>query len=197
MRVKLSICLLAFLNFGYAQESITFQKPSADILKLADYERAPSVFMDSNKEWLIFSYRNTYKSLDDLNQEEMKLAGLRINPITNISSSMTYVNNLKIRKINDKTEVQVKGLPANPKIAFTTFSPDEKKLAFTNTVSNGVELWVLDLTTATAKKISNANLNANLGSPFVWYKDSENLDLLDFLEYESRKYFHNVLLEER
>ena len=175
MRIKLTICLLAFLNFSNAQENITFQKPSAEILKLADFERAPSVFMDSKKEWLIFSYRNTYKSLDDLNQEEMKLAGLRVNPITNISSTLTYVNNLKIRKINDKSETQVKGLPTNPKIAYSTFSPDEKKLAFTNTVSNGVELWILDLATATAKKISNANLNANLGSPFVWYKDSEHL----------------------
>ena len=175
MKIRLTICLLAFLNFGNAQENITYQKPSAEILQLADFQRAPSVFMDSKKEWLIFSYRDTYKSLDDLNQDEMKLAGLRVNPVTNISSTTTYINNLKIRKIKDKSEVQVKGLPANPKITNINFSTDEKKIAFTNTVSNGVELWVLDLATATAKKISGANLNANLGTPYTWFKDSENL----------------------
>ena len=43
-----------------AQENITFRKPSQEILQLADYERAPSVSMSSNKEWMILSYRNTY-----------------------------------------------------------------------------------------------------------------------------------------
>lgn len=166
--------LLCSLSLN-AQENITYQKPSAEILALADYERPPSVLMNSKKDWLIFTYRDTYKTLEDLNQTEMRLAGLRVNPVTNISSTMTYLNNIKIRKINDKTEVQLKGLPANPKIANMQFSPDEKKLAFTNTTSKGVELWVADLATATAKKLTSDQLNANLGSPLVWYKDSENI----------------------
>lgn len=166
---------LAMFGFAGAQENIAYQKPSADILKLADYERPPSVFMTSNKDWLIFSYRNTYKTLEELNQQEVRLAGLRINPVTNISSSMSYITNLKFRKMNDKTETQVKGLPANAQIAYLALSPDEKKLAFTNTTKNGVELWVADLATASARKLSSENLNANLGTPFTWYKDSQNL----------------------
>jgi len=105
----------------------------------------------------------------------MKLAGLRVNPVTNISSSVTYINNLKVRKFNEKQETQVIGLPQNPKITNLSWSPDEKKLAFTNTTEKGVELWILDLETRTAKKISNDNLNANLGSPFVWLKNSQEL----------------------
>lgn len=166
---------LTMFGFAGAQENIAYQKPSADILKLADYERPPSVFMTSSKDWLIFSYRNTYKTLEELNQEEVRLAGLRINPVTNISSSMSYITNLKFRKMNDKTETQVKGLPANAQIAYLSLSPDEKKLAFTNTTKNGVELWVADLATASARKLSSENLNANLGTPFTWYKDSQNL----------------------
>ena len=175
MRITIAAIALFFLGFANAQENIKYQKPSAEILQLAEFERAPSVLMDSKKEWMIFSYRPTYKSLDDLNQDEMKLAGLRVNPVTNISSTMTFSNNLKIRKLKDKMEVQVQGLPANPKIAYTSFAPDEKKLAFTNTTSKGVELWVLDLATNSAKKMTNDNLNANLGTPYVWMKDSQTL----------------------
>ena len=165
MKIKLTFVALLYAGFAFAQESITYQQPSAEILQLADFQRAPGVMMDSKKEWLIFSYRPTYKSLDDLNQEEMRLAGLRVNPLTNISSTITYANNLKVRKLKDKNEIQVKGLPANPKIAYTSFSPDEKKLAFTNTTAKGVELWILDLATATAKKLTGDHLNANLGTP--------------------------------
>lgn len=174
-RITTALLLLAIAGTTRAQENISYQKPSAPILALADYSRPPSVFMDSRKEWLIFSYRDTYKTLDELNQEEVRLAGLRINPKTNIGSSMSYVTNLKIRKMNGKDEIQIKNLPVNAKIAYLGFSPDESKLAFTNTTAKGVELWCVELATATAKKLTSDNLNANLGSPYVWFKDSGSL----------------------
>ncbi|GGD15617.1 prolyl oligopeptidase family serine peptidase [Flavobacterium orientale] len=170
--------LYLFLLVGFmvsAQENISYQKPPKEILDLADYERAPSVNMDSKKQLMILSYRNTYKTLDELSQEEMRLGGLRINPITNISSTVTYINNVKIRKITDKVETQVSGLPDNPKISNYAMSPDEKKMAFSNTTATGVELWVIDLATAKASKVTDANLNANMGSPYSWFKDSEHL----------------------
>lgn len=175
MKIKLTFCLLAFLNFYDAQENITYQKPSSEILKLADYQRPPSVMMNNKKDWVVFTYRPTYKTLQDLSQQEMKLGGLRINPVTNIASTATYFNDLKIRKINDKNEIQVKNMPADAKITYISFSPDEKKLAFTNTTTKGVELWVIDLENASAKKISEDNLNANLGVPYLWANDSQSL----------------------
>ncbi|WP_419867852.1 alpha/beta hydrolase family protein [Chryseobacterium sp. CT-SW4] len=175
MKFKLTICILAFLNFYNAQENVSYQKPSPEILKLADYERPPSVFTNTKKDWIVFTYRPTYKTLEDLNQDEMKLGGLRINPVTNISSTITYSNNIKVRRLKDKNEIQVKGLPANPKITYISFSPDETKLAFTNTTGKGVELWMVDLETANASKITKDNLNANLGNPYTWNKDSQSL----------------------
>lgn len=166
---------MAFLNFYDAQENITYQKPSAEILKLADYERPPAVLMNNKKDWVVFTYRPTYKTLEDLNQQEMKLGGLRINPVTNIASTVIYFNNLKVRKFSDKNEVQVKNLPAEAKIAHIQFSPDEKKLTFTNTTHKGVELWIVDMETATAKKLTGDILNANLGTPYLWYNNSQSL----------------------
>ncbi len=158
-----------------AQENISYQKPSKEILQLADYDRAPTVSMNSNKEWMVLSYRNTYKSLDELNQDELRLGGLRINPTTNISSTASFINNIKIKKTNDKTETIVKGLPVNALISNLTWAPNETKLAFTNTTATGNELWVLDLQTAMATKLTNAILNANLGNPITWYKNSNEL----------------------
>ena len=152
---KIKITLLSLLLSTatmIGQENITFQKPSQEILQLADYERAPSVSLSSNKEWMVLMYRNTYKTLQDLNQEEMRLGGLRINPITNISSTTTFINNIKVKKVSDKLESDVKGLPANANISNLSWSPDESKMAFTHTTENGNELWILDLKTTTAKK---------------------------------------------
>ena len=178
-KLVMSIVVLTFCHFSVkSQENLSYQKPSSEILKLVDYEKAPGVMMDEKKEVMIFTYQNTYKTIEDLNQEELQLGGLRINPKTNISSSVTYINNLKIRKIQEQNTVQVKGLPDNPRITYLTWSPDDKKLAFTNTTDKSVELWVLDVLTATASIVSSKPLNANLGKPFSWYKDNEHLLVL-------------------
>lgn len=176
--VKLKVSLMSvFLCFStlYAQEKLDYQVPPKEILELVEYERAPSVSLDTKKENMLLSYRSTYKSLDDLNQDELRLAGLRINPQHQISSTITYINNLKLRKVKDREEVQVKGLPQNPKIAYLTWSPDEQKIAFTNTGENGLELWILDIATAQAQQIKTPLLNANLGNPINWSRDSKSL----------------------
>lgn len=182
MKNRISMLLLVAASLGFAQENVTYQKPSAEILQLADYDRPPSIMMDSKRALVVLSYRSTYKTLEDLNQDEMKLGGLRINPVTNISSTMTYSNNLKIKKVKDKSETQVKGLPVNARIAYLQLSPDEKSLAFTNTTAKGVELWVVDLASATAKKLTSDNLNANMGSPYSWFRDSKALLVSQLLD---------------
>jgi dipeptidyl aminopeptidase/acylaminoacyl peptidase len=173
--ILILITALGINLFTTAQENLTYQKPSAEILALADYVRAPTVTMDSKKEFMLLSYRDTYKSLNDLNQEEMRLGGLRINPVTNISSTISYFNNLKIRKISAQDEIQVSGLPQNPRIANISMSPNEKKIAFTHTTDKGVELWVLDVETAQATRLTGAIINANMGNPISWLNDNENL----------------------
>ncbi|MFE3846761.1 prolyl oligopeptidase family serine peptidase [Flavobacterium sp. LB3P45] len=176
--MKLKVTFLLFLALGLtalAQENLSYQKPSKSILDLADYERAPSVSMDTKKEYMLLSYRNTYKTLDDLNQEELRLGGLRINPVINISSTVTYITNIKLRKIKDKTEIQVSGLPENPRISNVSWSPNDKKILFSHSTNTGVQLWVLDVAAAKATKLTEATVNANLGNPFSWFNDNETI----------------------
>lgn len=162
---------------SFAQEDLVYQKPSPEILALADVDAAPSIWMDTKKNYMLFSYRNKYKTLDDLNQEELRLGGLRINPVTNIGSTVNYINNLKLRKVKNVTDepVQVKDLPVNARISNINWSPDDSKIAFTNTTKTGVELWVIDVALAQAKRLSEATLNCNLGSPYSWFNDNKTL----------------------
>lgn len=173
---NLKFALLFLLSLpAIAQENLTYQKPPKEILDLADYERAPSVQLDTRKEYMLLSYRATYKTLDDLNQDELRLGGLRINPNTNISSTITYITNLKVRKVKGSAEMQVSGLPQNAKISNLYWSPNETKIAFSNTTDTGVEMWVLDVASAKATKLTEARVNAALSNPFLWYGDGNRL----------------------
>jgi dipeptidyl aminopeptidase/acylaminoacyl peptidase len=171
----ITLSILMGISASNAQENLKYQLPPESILKLADYERPPAVTIDSRNENMLLSYRSTYKTLDELNQTEISLAGLRVNPVTNISSSTTYYNNLKIRKVKDADPVQVKGLPVQPRIANITWSPDETKVAFTNTTNKGVELWSLVFATGQATRLTDATVNANLGNPLNWFRDSKSI----------------------
>ena len=175
-KIKLTLLALILASTSMiAQENVTYQKPSEPILRLADFERAPTAAMDTQKKYMILIYRDTYKTLHDLNQDELRLGGLRINPNTNISSTASFIQNLKIKKVSDKTETQVKGLPTQAAISNLIWSPDETKMAFTHTTASGNELWVLDIATATATQLTPAILNANLGNPITWLKDSQQM----------------------
>ena len=159
------------------QESLTYQIPSKEIYDLVDVSLAPSVVMDDAKKFMIFLYRDTYKSIEDLSSEELRLAGLRIDPKTNIGSRITYYNNLKIQDLRTDpvSLIQVTGLPNKPKLTNITFSPDQKKIAMTQTTALGVEVWYVDLSTFAAKRLTEPKANANLGQVIHWFKDSERL----------------------
>lgn len=165
-----------FIVFGsYAQKNLTYQQPPDDILELADVELAPGVQIDSKGEHMVLLYRDQYKSIVELSETELRLAGLRINPVTNIGSRTRYFTNIKVKKTSDKDAKQVSGLPANARLSGFSWSPDESMIACLNTTSLGVEVWVLHIVEGKVTKLTDATVNANMGSTINWFKDNKHL----------------------
>lgn len=157
-----------------AQVDIAYQKPPKEILELADAPQTPSVLIDDKGENIVLVHRNKYKSIRELSQSELRLAGLRINPVTNIGSRTTFYNNLSLMKVGEQEEVQIDGLPEEPALSNFKWSPDQSGLAFTHTTDKGVELWLLDLSSAKARRVTNDLLNANLNQPYFWFPDGKS-----------------------
>ncbi|MCT4587115.1 MAG: prolyl oligopeptidase family serine peptidase [Carboxylicivirga sp.] len=171
--------LLAVLAFAIctttsAQIDLKYQEPSPEIMELADVPLPPSTAINDDGSVLVLFYRNQYKSIEELSEKEIKLAGIRTNPETNMSSRTRFSNSIKLMRKKDGI-VEVKGMPQKARLANFAWSPDQSKMAFTNTVSNGTELWYIDIESNTAKKLTEATLNGNLGSPFKWMKDNSSL----------------------
>ena len=173
---KLFFYNLIFFSL-YAQEDLKYQVPPKEILDLIDVTMPPRVLVDDNKNYMIYLYRDTYKTIEELSEKEMRLAGLRINPKTNIGSRVSYYNNIKISSVgNSPSKIyDVKGMPKKPRLSNIKWSPDQTKIAMTNTTKEGVELWILDLKSSKLKRLTGPKLNANLGSVINWFKDSKSL----------------------
>jgi hypothetical protein len=153
-----------------AQENLDYQKPPQEILDLVDAPLAPSVLMDKKAENVILLYRDPYKSIAELSEEELRLGGLRINPKTNIGSRTRYYNDIKTKKALKNKIGEVEGLPENPRLSNFNWSPDQKMIAFTHTTLTGVEVWVLNINESNARRLLEATANANMGYALVWGK---------------------------
>lgn len=176
MKKLIAIVTLLLLSGNFiAQEKLTYQKPPKEILELVDAPLAPSVWIDSNGENVVLFYRDAYKSIAELSEAELRLGGLRINPKTNIGSRTRFYNNIKVKKALEKDARQVAGIPDNPRLSNFTVSPNQKMVAFLNTVEDGVQLWLADIEDGTAKQLSNLKVNANMGNPINWFKDGSAL----------------------
>ena len=175
--LKTTLGVLFCFSIIKSQENYIYQRPPNEILELVDVSLPPRVLIDENKKFMVHLYRDSYKSIIELSNPEIKLAGLRLNPNSNSRSRTNYYNNVMISKMDqiDKSAKQIKGLPKNPKLANIKWSPDQTKIAMTNTKEEGVELWFIDLEKLTAKKLTGPKLNASLGDVITWYQDSKNI----------------------
>lgn len=159
-----------------AQNNLKYQKPSQEILELADINPTPRISINDDASTMLLLYRDSYSSIEDLSKPELRLAGLRIDPSSNISSRAKYIKDIKIKGL-DGDPISIKGLPADPKIANLKSNYDKSKYAFTNTVAGGLDLWILDVESAVATKLIGG-VNSNMGNPIDWFKDGESLLVL-------------------
>lgn len=107
-----------------------------------------------------------YPPISELAQPMLRIAGLRINPNTNGQHRQPYSVSLKLKNISDGKETAV-SLPADAKIVSPQWSPDGKYLAVGNMTPTGVELWIIDTSNASAKKVPNVFVNTAFGG-FSW-----------------------------
>lgn len=175
LKTIFSLSFLMSSMIAYTQDATTYQTPPKPLADLVNAQPTPSVAVNSKGSLMLIIERSDLPTIADLSQPELRIAGLRINPATNGGSRQTYFTNLKIKKLSDMSEVAVTDLPANPQLGSLSWSPDESKIAFTHTSENKIELYVLDLETAKARKLSALTLNGTLGTPFTWLPDSKAL----------------------
>ncbi|MBN7809615.1 S9 family peptidase [Algoriphagus sp. H41] len=177
LKNKFKIVLLGLLlSAGEASLAQTgYQSPPQSIADLFNADPTPSVSFSKDGGLMLVLERAGAPSIEDLSQPELRIAGIRINPAISGQSRAGSFHNVKLKKTRSGEEFQIKGLPAQPKLNGFAFSPDEKFLAFTHTESNGISLWIADLTTFEAKKLSDAVVNQVFGNSVVWMPDNSLL----------------------
>ncbi len=173
----LLFAFILLVNYNLTAQSSGYMTPPQAIIDIVDAPIAPIATASPDKEWILYAQRSSLPSLEELSQPELRIGGLRINPAVFARSRTRPFVTIRVQKTNEKMERGILGLPANPKIQHFSWSHDSKHFAFSNTTEKGLELWVVDLASRNARKLSNFYLNGTLTSPIEWI-DNENLLVL-------------------
>jgi len=155
-----------------AQDAISYQTPPKEIADLLLAKPTPAVSIDGKAEWILFSERNSYPSVEELAMPEYRIAGLRLNPNNYSPSRQNYINNFSLKNIKTNQTAQVTGLPTPLYAGNISWNPAENKIAFTQTTQKGVDLYIIDVATKKAVKANKAFLNVVLGSGLTWLNDN-------------------------
>jgi len=183
IRLLLLVVVLPFCCVANAQQAAQeqqpvvhgYQKAPQPISDILNARPTPLVQVSPDGKWLLSADRLANPPVADLAQPMLRIAGLRINPATNgrhhpprlIALSLVEVATGKTRKIT--------GLPASPYLSLPDWSPDGTKFAFTNTVADGIELWIGNVETAKAERLEGFKISAILGDPLQWMPDGKSL----------------------
>lgn len=172
MKKWLLSCLLLCTTALFAQDDNTYRTPVKEVMELLLAKPTPSVSIDGKAEWMLLSERNSYPTVEELGQPELRVAGLRINPNNFSPSRQNFINNFTLQNIKTGQSIQVQGLPANMLAGNVSWNPSETKIAFTNTTGTRVDLYVIDIAGRRTFKINKQPLNTVLGTSYTWVDDN-------------------------
>ncbi|HSF39060.1 MAG TPA: alpha/beta fold hydrolase, partial [Thermoanaerobaculia bacterium] len=111
----------------------------------------------------------------ELAERELRLGGLRIRPQINGPSRTTSLTGLELLRISDLSRREITGLPPGARIENTRWSPDGRRIAFTNTIEDGIELWVAEVESGQARRLLPGRLNLSARVTPRWLLDSQTL----------------------
>lgn len=174
--IQLLLLMTIPITSTQAQADLPYQLPPASIAQLIDAPPTPAASLSPTGEWILLLDRPNLPSIEEVAQEELRLAGIRINPRTNGSSRASYYTGMTLQAIQFEKETIVNGLPAKAKIENISWSPDGSHIAFTNTLSSGLELWIVNVKEGKARRLTEAVVNdAMRGLPYRWFSDNHTI----------------------
>jgi hypothetical protein len=171
-KLLLAALLVANIFALEAQDAVNYQTPPKDIADLLLAKPTPTVNIDGKGEWMLLVERNSYPTVEELGQPELRIAGMRLNPNNYSPSRQSFINNFTLKNIRTNKEYKIAGLPAGMLAGGVSWSPSEKKIAFTNNTGNRIDLYVIDVATQKATKLSKQPVNTVLGQPYTWVDDN-------------------------
>jgi dipeptidyl aminopeptidase/acylaminoacyl peptidase len=164
-------------------QAIKYQHPPQAMERLLEAPATPVARVSPDGKMLAMEQPETLSTIAELSEPRLRLAGLRFNPLTNGQTAVPYATALSLQAVGGGPARPVTGMPSGLKILYVKWSPDGRLLSFVQRQDGGpgglpragLELFVVDVKTAEARRLGTMRLNGVLGDPCDWMPDSKGL----------------------
>jgi dipeptidyl aminopeptidase/acylaminoacyl peptidase len=176
----LAFALIAFAPVLIAQrpaasDTTPYLRPPQAIIDAFDAQPLPQTVLSPTRQFLALTYHKGQPGIAELAQPVLRLAGARVNPKTYGPHRTPLIYAITLKRIADGSEMKV-AVPPQANLSNVKFSPDGMHLSFLNTKDSGIDLWIADTATGSAKAIdaggNRLTINATTGDPCEWLKDN-------------------------
>lgn len=153
-----------------------YRSPGGVLEAIVDAPMTPTLAPAPGDAWGVLMHSPSLPPVAELAVRELRLAGLRIDPAVSGPSRNWTLNDLTFLRLADGAQRPVTGLPAAPRLDDVAWSPDGSRLAFTHTADDRVELWVAEVASGEARRLTDQPLNlVARGAEPRWLPDGSGL----------------------
>ena len=151
-----------------------YREPPPVIAAILDAAPTPSVSLSPDRTRMALLQRAGYPSIAEVAAPELRLAGLRFDPVTNGPSRGSGVRGISVQPVRGGTARALDiPLPAGDAgrgapIANVSWSPSGERIFFTIADGERIQPWVADVATGAVRRLADVRLNAVLGAPCSW-----------------------------
>jgi dipeptidyl aminopeptidase/acylaminoacyl peptidase len=158
---------------AWAEE--VYRLPPQVVVDVLDRPPTPDLSLGPRGAHAILIHRAGMPGIEDLAEPSLRLAGRRVNPRTNgpADDRRGRIPKLEVLRMEDGSALEIQA-PRDPNLGTPLWSPDGRRIAFTQTRPSGIELWVAEVESGRASRVTEANLNLASGS-CEWLPDSAHL----------------------
>jgi dipeptidyl aminopeptidase/acylaminoacyl peptidase len=154
-------------------QSSGYLTPPPAIVDIMSAEPLPTVAVSPTRDVIALSTRPGMPPIAEVAQPMLRIAGLRINPRNNGPHRASGASGITLKTIVGGAERKVQ-VPADARIGAVKFSPDGKRLAFTNARDNSIDLHIVDVATGQSRQVAGAAVN-EVSTGCDWLEDSSAL----------------------
>ncbi|HEU5218308.1 MAG TPA: hypothetical protein VFU23_06600, partial [Gemmatimonadales bacterium] len=166
------LLILALPGWAFAQEK--YQEPSPTISRILNAAPSPLVVFNADRTKFLMLERPGLPPIAEVAAPELRLAGERINPASNALSRATTYSALIVQPIGPGETRRIV-VPWKARISSAMWSPDGKRVAYTQIQDGGVSLWVAEALSGETRVLAGPVLNATFGTPCQWLPSGTGL----------------------
>ncbi len=152
----------------------TYRVPADDVVAIVDAPAVPRMMVSPDRARVLLAHYDHLPGIADVSAPFERLAGVRIDAARHAERRTRMYERLELLEVASGKSTAV-SLPEGIRMGPPRWSPDGSAIAFTQWNADGVQLWVADAATGSARRLLDGKIDDTISPGYAWMPGSASL----------------------